>query len=365
MEIKQIKEQKKESGTFESAILESLAAANIATPTVPAGYIPIKLSTEGKIGAPKLFHVRNFKTKDIMALALTNEEDLPERVIQLMKDLIYEEDVAVESFHEKEIIETLLLLYHAFYSPTFDIEFPFNDEDIEFIKKNKSESAAKDNIDSLQNRQWIPRTVISIEKDIDTYKLSPKFSSKAIIKSKNTGFTLGFRLPAYGDALVVKKWIRNTFEKEENFYKKTAQKLEIQRNMLERIRKGENIDLDSIPKISQQEEEEYNNFYIRRASSVVDVIRALHLCVFDGNDVSKESLSKRYEYIQDPRVDEKIARKLDDYFENLEFGVKPQVQMYNPITEEVCLRDYSFRLIDILQALQLSKDDEYEFISSV
>ena len=54
--------------------------------TIPPGYISINLSTKGKLGAPKEFHIRNFKMKDIMALSLTEQSDLPERIVQVLND---------------------------------------------------------------------------------------------------------------------------------------------------------------------------------------------------------------------------------------------------------------------------------------
>ena len=36
--------------------------------TIPEGYIEVRLSTKGRVGAPKVIHVRNFKVKDIVAV---------------------------------------------------------------------------------------------------------------------------------------------------------------------------------------------------------------------------------------------------------------------------------------------------------
>lgn len=357
-----------EIGRNETIKKESVMATLVETEKqelVPAGYVPIVLSTKGKVGAPEKFHIRNFKTKDIMSLALTEEEALPERLVSLLQDLIYEKDVDVKKFHENEIIETMLLLYHSFYSDTIEIPFPLEEADYEDIRSKFAPAAAEEKIRDLTSGRWKPVTMISISKDIDTYDLPADFSPTAVVKSKQTGFTLGFRLPYYGDTLLVKKWLRETFGEAEKKFQRTAKVLEIQERMLREVEQGKQISWDTMPRISEEEQEAYNNFRIQRAGVIVDIVRALHLCVYDGEDVSHKPLSERYEMIQDPRIDERVARKLDAHFEEMEFGVKPEVRMINPLTKEVCQRRYSFRLVDILQAASVSTDDDYEFISSV
>ena len=99
------------------------------TQTVPPGYVAINLSTKGKLGAPKEFHIRNFKMKDIMALSLTEQGDLPERVVQVLNDMILE-DVDVSNWHEKEVEETLVYVYMTFFEPTIkNVPFVVTDED--------------------------------------------------------------------------------------------------------------------------------------------------------------------------------------------------------------------------------------------
>lgn len=357
-----------EIGSNETIKKESVMATLVETEKqelVPAGYVPIVLSTKGKIGAPEKFHIRNFKTKDIMSLALTEEEALPERLVSLLQDLIYEKEVDVKKFHENEIIETMLLLYHSFYADTIEVPFPIEEEDFEYLREKYPPAVAAEKIQDITSGKWKPQTTISISKDIDTYELPSDFSSVAIVKSKQSGFTLGFRLPYYGDTIIVKKWLRETFGDSEKKFQKTAKILEIQEKMTRDAELGKEVHWESIPRISDQEEEEYNNFRIQRAGVIVDIVRALHLYIYDGEDVSNKSLSERYEMIQDPRIDERVARKLDKHFEDMQFGVIPEVKMRNPLTEEECQRRYSFRLVDILQAASVSTDDEYEFISSV
>ena len=44
----------------------------------------------------------------------------------------------------------------------------------------------------------------------------------------------------------------------------------------------------------------------------------------------------------------------------MQFGIKPEVSMKNPITGEVVKRPLSFRIPSIIQAMQVCGSDEYD-----
>ena len=74
--------------------------------STPDGYIEVKLSTKGKVGAPSVVHVRNFKVSEIISLSLSSNADLPIRLIDILNDMILE-DTDVFTWHEKEIEEII------------------------------------------------------------------------------------------------------------------------------------------------------------------------------------------------------------------------------------------------------------------
>ena len=76
-----------------SIILSSLGEAEKdvkAVSEVPAGYIEVKLSTRGKVGAPEVIHVRNFKVSDIIGLSMSTQMELPIRLTEILDDMILE-----------------------------------------------------------------------------------------------------------------------------------------------------------------------------------------------------------------------------------------------------------------------------------
>lgn len=328
---------------------------------IPAHYAKIQLSTEGKVGAPAEYHVRNFSTRDIMDLALSEEQDLPERLLNLLQGLIFEDDVRVADFHEAEIVEHMVRMYATFFSPTIEIDFPVEKEDYEALER-LDPAGYRDKVNALKTGKWTPKVTIDLRTDIDTYKLDAAFQPVVTCVNKKSGFSVAFGLPKYGDIITIKKWLAENFDEKEKKFAAFKQTIDLYNNLLERFEAGENIDLNRLPLVDPDIEKEYKNFQLAKAAALVDVIRALHLISFEGKDVSKEPLSTRIALVQDPRVDASIAKKIDSYFEKMPFGIKPDVRMINPITGEPCIRRYSFRLADILQAIQLSESNEYDIV---
>ena len=118
----------------EKVILSSIGEAEREVKTamnVPAGYVEVRLSTKGRVGAPAVVHVRNFKISDIIALSMSDRTNIPIRLINILNEAILE-DTDVANWHEKEIEELMVYIFLQFYSGVLkDIQFPVNDEDRE------------------------------------------------------------------------------------------------------------------------------------------------------------------------------------------------------------------------------------------
>jgi hypothetical protein len=346
-----------------SSIIASLAVEQQPRELPPAGYMPIELSTKGKLLAPAKFHIRNFNTGEILTLSLTEDRDLPMRVVELLNEMIFEEGVDVAQFHEREVVETMVKLYASFYSPVFrDVAFPIAEEDLQHIRDNNSKAEADRLIEMLVSGKWKPTTDIDIIKNVHTYELDSNFKSTATITNKKTGFTLTFRTPLYGDILLVRAWLKEFFDDDDRELSPIRQKLEIREKMLEAYRRGDIADLTKVPYVSDAEEQRYQAYAREQAAVAIEVIRALHLVAFDGEDVSDKPISDKMQLTMDPRVDARVTKKLDAYFEGLQFGIKEEVDMINPITGELCSRRFSFRPAFIIQATQLPESDDYEFV---
>jgi hypothetical protein len=329
---------------------------------IPNGYITIELSTAGKLGAPARFHTRNFDTSDLLNLALSEEEDLPEKVAKMLDNLILEKGVSVMDFHEKEVVEYLVRLYQAFYSNTLkDIDFPWGDDEIDFLKKRYGENSPDFQrlFDDLKSGRWIPKTDINLA-TVETYDLPDDLHSSLYLTDKKSGFKLGFSFPRYGDVVVLRNFIQKEWREKDKQFAAIRGMIKMRNDAEERVRQGERIALYNVPEAPVAERERYREYETEKSIFGVMAIKALHLVMFDGQDVSKAPIGQRMEMAQDPRVDYKVMKTVNDFFEKMKVGIQDEVAMRNPIKEVAEKRKYSFRLVDILQAIKLYESDEYD-----
>lgn len=330
-----------------------------STRDIPSGYIPVELSTEGKLYAPAKFHIRNFTTEDLMGIAFTDDEQLPIKVIDMVDKLVYEDDVSVKDFHEAEVIETLKILYETFYSPVIkDAEYKPTKEDLEWLANNhggedSEEYRALER--SLSSKKWAPKVDIDLSK-VSTYKLPENFKSRATIKKKN-GFTCVYSMPKYGDVITLKEFTDLIFSEKDKQFASISRTLKFKQDSEERWRRGENINLASIPQVPKKQLEEYNEYTLERSVFLMIALRALHLEEINGQDLSRVPLEKRFELAKDPELDYSTFKKVSETFANYPIGVNNKVPIINPITNVPGEYEYPFRLLDILQAIRNNDPD--------
>lgn len=343
--------------------LHQIQNGSKAAENVPLGYLPIELSTKGKLGAPAIFHIRNFKTADLVDLSLTSEDDLTETVINMLKNMIWEKDVEIKNWHEKEISELLVRLYMVFFSSEMtEIDFIPSDEDLDFLKEKVGLDQFNQMLDHLESGKWKPKTRISLS-SIETYEIDNSFRPNLRVKSKKTGLDIGFSYPKFGDVVVMKKFLKQRFEKEEKQFAAIKRMIEFRNEMEEKLQAGEDVNLSKIPVAPEAEVKKFQRFEIERALLAVDLIKAIQLDYFNGKDYTNASIEERLKVSNDPRIDYTLNKKVEDYFNSLKFGINEEaIPMYNPITEKIENRRFSFRFVDILQAIRSFDSDEYDII---
>ena len=322
-------------------------AKNLAS--VPPGYIEVALSTKGRVGAPAIVHVRNFTVGELLELSLTTDTDLPRRLIAALNKAIYE-DPDVANWHESEIEELLIYIYAEFYKSTLDsVEFPLLEEDYEFVKNGPDgEQRCKD----LREHKWVPRTSITLLRDIDPYEVSDDYSPEITIKNKKTGFYVTFSYIKYGDRLLVKDWLDKVYRDEEKQFDALVETLKHNSSVADPSKR--------LP-VDPAEKEAYSDFVAKKLGTLTEVSRLISVVNYNGQDVSKMDVDEKYKLLsQDARIDYGMIAKLAARQDKQPFGLKPFIHMINPLTNEPCVRRFSFRILSILQAMQLSGCDEYD-----
>lgn len=324
---------------------------------MPPGYIEVELSTKGKVGAPSIIHVRNFKVSEIITLSMTEPSDVPLRLINILNDMIYE-DTDVAQWHENEVIELMVYIFMTFYKSVIeDIPFPLNEEDLEFLSKQEG---GAEKLEDIKNGKWIPKVTINIGHDVDTYDLNDKFTSEITITNKKTGFHVTFGYIKYGDQLVIRKWLDSYFVEEEARFSSLRNKLEYNKGISNQLKDNPEV-IDKLLVIDQEEEAAYQDYVIRRTETITEIARLISIVDYNGQNIRDLSVGEKYELMsQDARIDYNLISKLAKRQDKMQFGIKPDVSMRNPITGEVVKRPLSFRIYALIQAMQVPRDDDYD-----
>jgi hypothetical protein len=325
--------------------------------SVPGGYIEVKLSSKGKLGAPAVFRCRNFGTEELVELSLSDPTERPIKVCECLQKMIWEKNVDVRDFHEKEVIELLVLIYYTFYGPTFkDVDYEPDDADWKFLE---SQSGGPDSEEFIRlksqyaNGQWKPKFDVNLD-DVNYFELPDDFKKVAFVK-KQSGFTCKYSYPKYGDLTTMRDVTNRIWATEDNKYRSIGEIIKFRRDSEDRIRRGEQINYRSIPNVTQADVDEYYDYERRKARFIVQAVRGLHLVEYKGKDVSKEPIEKRIEYAKDPEIDGVTFEQIQKHFDEIKVGIDPMIKVRSPIQQKVITRRFPFRVDTVLQSLRDSK----------
>lgn len=319
----------------------------------PTGYIPIELSTKGKLGVPKKIHVRNFKTAEMIDISLFSGDILSEKIISVLNDLIYE-DVNVGDWPDKCVLELLITVYVNFFTPTIPgVIFPWDESDLEYLKTKGME----DKIETLKSGKWKPETDISLTK-IKINPIPDNVRSQATVSKKDKEGNIIIKAkflsyPRYGDSLTIKKLMDGKFEESDKQYSDIRGQVEVRERMIER---GD----VHIPEIDNKKYIEWKTYEVNKAIFVAKATQAMYLTHFNGKDLKSASISEKIKIMDDPLFDMNIANAIEKSYSTLNFGIDPEIEVMNPITGKPCKRRFSFRIMDVLQALRSSDVDGYD-----
>lgn len=324
---------------------------------IPVGYLEVRLSTKGKVGAPPVVHVRNFRMGEVLSLSLTEETELPRRLIEVLNGMIFE-DTDVAEWHEQEVLELLVYIYANFFKNDIDVKYPVDEEDIKYL----NDKGKEDLVEALMKGEYKPVTQINILRDADTYEIADDFKSEVRITSKSTGFYCTFGFIKYGDQLIVKEALDSMFAEETAKYKDLVDKIQYNNNVILKRAQNPMFSTPLIP-IDPMLEQEYRDYVTKRAEILTDIVRYLSIIDYNGEDVSHMPLKEKYELLsQDARIDYGMMSALDKKRGNMRFGIKPTVRMRNPIRGEggVVEKPLSFRATTFLKTAFLQGLDGHD-----
>jgi hypothetical protein len=311
--------------------------------TVPSGYITCGLSSEGKLGAPKLFHSRDFTCGELLNLSLVDQNARPRYLIELLQNIILEKDVKITDFYEKEVIEFVMNIYQIYYGNIFsNVDYEITADDWEAIKiryKDKPEDFENAQL-QYKSGKWRPKYDIFLDA-LDYNTLPPDFKKTAVVKTKNGG-VYEFSYPKYGDFSLSREVIRVAFAGEDLKHKQTQQKAEMKYEIESRIRKGELIDRSRIPLLSNEEVATYNKYMEERSDFINILAKSMFIRSYNGKDISNETLEEKIKVTLMLDIDQYTMKTIIDYFSDLNVGIKKEVKILNPVTRKHVIKEFNF-----------------------
>jgi hypothetical protein len=262
------------------------------------------------------------------------------------------EETDVQFWPEPAIIELLVKIYANFFEPVLlDINFPWNDEDIKYLKEVGREEEAEEIIAGKVNpKSDLKLTDIVIKHISDSVR---DFIS--IRKGKGTPVIAKFySYPRYGDNAYLKKQLEKEFAEKDKAYASLRMRIDMVERYLD-----EGRDISVLQPVSEAEREELDAYDIQKALWTARATMAMYLVEFKGQSYLNRSLNDKIKVLDDPDMTSSLLSKAFTKFKDTNFGIDPEVSLKNPITKAVSKRKFNFRVVDVLQLFQSFESDDF------
>ena len=297
---------------------KDLRAEDIFASVVPSEYVPVKLSSVGKLGLPATVHVRDYSFEDSMIFARATDANENQIVLNILKNVVYE-DIDLTKVTLQDALEILMTIMANFYQNSIDMPY-YVDENLKGEARE-----AKENISTAHLR-------IS---DIPTLPLSEEVKLPISIEDKR--FSVKFDYPRLYHDVVAKKYIEESFAKRDNEMSIIAQK----------IQKGT---------ASYEEQKKMDAYNEEKGAEYLRVLNALQILEFNGEKV--ETLDAKIKALK--KIPLPVVILLSNIIKvKFNFGLQSEVTFNNEITGEELTRHFSFRFSSFLSTIQSEDSSRY------
>lgn len=287
----------------------------------PAGYIPVTLASEGRLGFPAMVHVRDYSFSDAVQLAQMSEDDPYQVLLPVLKGMIFE-DVDMGKITYPDIIEILMSIYGTWYGASLE-EFPYHvDDTLEGDAYDAPENMSKASI-PLANIKSIP-----LKKGVGT----------PIKISRKNGKTVLFDIPRPIHAVIAGEYINKKFAVEDNEHAELKTKVDTGR-------------------ATDAEKAEWSAYDARRGSEYLRCISALEIVSVNGKNY--DTLDDKLSVLDSIPLSYWGAYN-GRYQKDFVYGVNPEVRFRCTVTGKMITRRFRFRLADFIPTMASESDDGFD-----
>ena len=297
------------------------------TVATPPGYIKVKLSSIGKLSAPRAIHVKDYSGEDAWNLSLSSADTVLTTILSCLQDMIYE-DIDPSLLHENEVEEILFNVLLNYWTPVLsEFPYPWEEEELEDLSEEKRENIRK----GIE----VPRVDIDISK-LKTNPLPKDFKEPIIWEDKE--LQVGFILPRIGHYITASDYIEQKYGAEEEKFSQIEDDIKYNSSLKDKDpRPKRTIDRDYL--------REYREYNINRNADFLKVKHCMMLHSFKGEEL--KSVSEKLKVY--PEVGLRIWTDISNLIESeLNFGVEKNIEVKSPITGKKVIRRYQFRFKDVI-----------------
>ena len=277
-------------------------------------YVPVKLSSMGKLGLPAVVHVRDYSYSDALKLAsATTTTEVVKAITEVIANVVQEDNIDLSKLTSQDVLEILMTIQGTWYSPT--MEFPY------YVDEELPE-------DKRDDKSNISKAVISIN-SIRT-KPFPEGKNVPLTVNMDKTFTATVDIPRFYDEVIVSQYIENKYAEQDNKMENLSRKIEESTNTVEEYR-------------------EYMAYREARTSDLIRATQAIQILSVNGKEL--KTLEERIQAMNEFPL--RAWSAVTSYIQKeLDFGVIPEVTFNCTVTGKRITRRFSFRVLDFLPTME-------------
>lgn len=276
-------------------------------------YVPIELSSVGKLGLPALIHVRDYSYTDALKLAsATTARDMVKALVEVIAN-ITEEELDLSKLTSQDVLEILMTVQGTWYSPIMELPY-YVDETLPADKKNEKSNISKATIqiNSIVTKPFPEDRKVPMEVTMDN------------------GFTAVVDIPRFYNEVIVGQYIDLKYAELDN-------KMDL---INAKIRKNTN---------TVEEYRQYMEYKEQKASDLIKATQAIQILSVNGKEL--KTLEERIKAMDEFPL--RAWSAVVSYIqEDLEFGVVPDVTFNCTVTGKTITRRFSFRILDFIPTVE-------------
>lgn len=307
---------------------------------VPANYIPVKLSSMGKLSAPNIIHVRNYSGEEALKLSTMDETNSLQLLIDVIDNLIFE-DFDAEMLNENEVEELMLNIYINWWNTRIEYPYEWTEEELE------ESDLTPERKENIRNGKDIPKVSINIA-DIKTTPIMKQFQEPIIIEYHGSKYY--FRLSRVKDMIEAKNYVTEKYINEENQFSKIKKDIEYNNRIEDSITPVQERPID------QKLYRAYQEYLRQRALDFEKISQMSKVLKIDNKEI-KTIDDKIKHYVDIPS---NIWVKFNNIVDkSIQFGVNPKLNVKSPITNKTVTRRFQFQVLELIPTMELPDDSEY------